>query len=622
MVRSTDQRTTQIKTIEDDPPDVDSREFDLLKLHQELTSIFDKDNPSQNSTERFIRLVTRMTNATASGWYRIELPKEESDETSRRFDQPPLFFAQRKSASVEGLREQMNFAALDAVEQGSLRITQASEDSGLSIIAAPCILEGHAAHVLVQALRLGGQPTEAYALILQLVARLGVNGGSAHTDQIGSLPSLISGPAFSDNFDGALQALCDACCDNSDLVAFAAAKKSTGFSLRCANHGHVLPKDANRVNDITRAMLEAVKYKQALIIDKKDANITRAPLLYNALGSMQCSSLAFLPVKRCDSKLLAMIVVAGPSRPKLLELKNHFETYSPLLGEILKDKPRGIIGGWRAVLRRLLSTPPKQWLAGGAATLFIVSALMFPVKYRLEAPLVIEPVQKRIITAPFDGVIDQVFVEPGGEVTLGAKLLKLDDEELLLRRTQLVTDQKRALKQKDIELATGSAADVQILQFEIAELQAQIDLINHQLANLLVTAPLEGLVIVGDLKRREGASVTTGEALFEIAPLSVVIVEAAVPAAEIDHLEPGMQAEFRVTALPGKKLSGSISNIHLRSTIRESQHVFIAESSLENVDLKLKPGMVGHAKIATGKQPLGWVWFHRAWQKLIEMLFW
>ena len=129
-------------------------------------------------------------------------------------------------------------------------------------------------------------------------------------------------------------------------------------------------------------------------------------------------------------------------------------------------------------------------------------------------------------------------------------------------------------------------------------------------------------MISGDLEKAEGAPLTTGQSLFEIAPLDKMIVEVAVVEDEIAHVSPGMPVVIRLDAYPGQSWKATLQRIHPRSEIRDNESVFIAELTLTNPQGLLRPGMNGRAKITGKRHPLAWNLFHRPWEYLLQSLGW
>ena len=131
-----------------------------------------------------------------------------------------------------------------------------------------------------------------------------------------------------------------------------------------------------------------------------------------------------------------------------------------------------------------------------------------------------------------------------------------------------------------------------------------------------ITADLAGVVLKGDLDDAVGAPVKVGQTLFEIAPLSPIKLELAIPETDLPSVEIGMVVHAQLDGYRGEAISGKVSKIHPRAEIRDSKNVFIAEVEFENPDDALRPGMSGVARVKSAIRPLGWIWFHKAWHRV------
>jgi RND family efflux transporter MFP subunit len=240
-----------------------------------------------------------------------------------------------------------------------------------------------------------------------------------------------------------------------------------------------------------------------------------------------------------------------------------------------------------------------------------------PVPYSIKCPCVIEPLQRRHVVAPFDGILAESLVKPGTEVQLGDVLARLEPQEMQWRRGEVDAKQKQAAKRRDAAQAARKLGEAQIAVLEMEKLQAELDQLDDRLQHLEIRSPTNGVVAAGDLQKGIGAPVKIGQSLFEIAPLESLLIELAVPQGEIAWLDEDATVHVRLDSFPSHPLVSKLMAVHPRAECRDAQTVFIAEAPLENEDQRLRPGMSGRGKIDAGWQPLGWVLFHRPWS-----LFW
>jgi multidrug efflux pump subunit AcrA (membrane-fusion protein) len=240
--------------------------------------------------------------------------------------------------------------------------------------------------------------------------------------------------------------------------------------------------------------------------------------------------------------------------------------------------------------------------------------------YRVACDCVIEPVKKRYVVAPFAGVFEKSLVRPGDVVEANQKLARMDGRELRMELAGVVADYQRAHKSRDVNVAAGKTGASQIDILEMQSLDQKRQLLESRMENLDIKSPTAGILVSGDLERTEGAPVTAGQALYEIAPLDKMIVEVEIHDEEIANVEVGQKTAVKLDAFPGTTWYGQIDKIHPRSEIRDSKNVFIAEVALPEGSETLRPGMKGSATITTASHTLLWNLLHKAYYTSLKWL--
>lgn len=251
-----------------------------------------------------------------------------------------------------------------------------------------------------------------------------------------------------------------------------------------------------------------------------------------------------------------------------------------------------------------------------------VLALAIPFPHRLHCDCLIEPVTRRFVAAPFDGVLERALVGPGDVVQQGDLLARLDGREIRWKRAGVAADQNQARKKRDAAQASHDYADMQIAALEMERLELELRLLDHRAENLEIRSPVAGVIASGDLERAEGAALKVGQSLFEIAPLDKMIVEVSVPDEDVSFITAGLPLQIRLDAYPGMQWQATMTQLHPRSEIRDENNVFITEAELDNADGRLRPGMKGRARIETTQRPIGWLLFHKPWEFISKKLQW
>ena len=110
-----------------------------------------------------------------------------------------------------------------------------------------------------------------------------------------------------------------------------------------------------------------------------------------------------------------------------------------------------------------------------------------------------------------------------------------------------------------------------------------------------ILAPLCGFVVRKNIV--EGQYVTEGEAMFEVADLSHVWVQAQIYEDQFAHVREGQAVEATVNAYPGEVFRGKVAFID--PVLNPATRTVNVRYDLANVDLKLRPGMYATVTLKT-----------------------
>ena len=94
-----------------------------------------------------------------------------------------------------------------------------------------------------------------------------------------------------------------------------------------------------------------------------------------------------------------------------------------------------------------------------------------------------------------------------------------------------------------------------------AQAQAQLALVEERIARASLTAPFDGIVVVGDLSQQLGSPVEQGKVLFEVAPLDSYRVELQVDERDIGELSQKQRGELALAGLPFERLPFTVRQI-------------------------------------------------------------
>jgi multidrug efflux pump subunit AcrA (membrane-fusion protein) len=326
-----------------------------------------------------------------------------------------------------------------------------------------------------------------------------------------------------------------------------------------------------------------------------------------------------VPLVNADQRAAGSILVAGPAARVLNEsTRNFLDAVAVPLGGVVAGVIHREGGPLSRMLRRASSlVRATRGIALGLGLAAAAAGLMIPVPYRISAACTTEPTTRRVSLAPFDGLLQTTHVAPGDIVTAGQLLASMDDREVRWELAGVVADRERAARERDSHRANHDVVRSYMADLECERLSARETLLRDRIDRLEVRSPIDGIVLAGSLDRRENVPVTTGQALYEIAPLDRLRIEVAVPADEISRVRVDMPADIRMAGTGETAHAGRIARIRPSSEIREGRNVFVAEVELDNRSGALRPGMEGSVRITTDSHPLAWNLFHRPWEYLL-----
>jgi len=228
--------------------------------------------------------------------------------------------------------------------------------------------------------------------------------------------------------------------------------------------------------------------------------------------------------------------------------------------------------------------------------------------YRVTAEGQLEGTMRRALGAPFDGYIAEVQAKAGDMVRAGDSLAVMDRRDLTLERLRWTTERQQHATEYDRALAARQRTEALRARNLIDQAEAQIRLVDEQLARASILAPFDGLVVSGELTQQVGAPVRRGDLLFELAPLDFYRVELRVHESQIAEVTPGQRGMLAVAALPGQSFAFTVERVTPVATAHEGRTYFAVDGRLDEAGDRLRPGMRGVGKIEIREERLVWIW--------------
>jgi multidrug resistance efflux pump len=234
--------------------------------------------------------------------------------------------------------------------------------------------------------------------------------------------------------------------------------------------------------------------------------------------------------------------------------------------------------------------------------------LLLPVTFHVGAPARVEGAVQRVLAAPMDGFLRQTRVRPGDSVKKGDVLVELADQELLLEKRKWESEVVRHQNNFSLAMGRSDRGQFAINYARAAEAKAQLELVEQQLARAQVIAPMDALVIQGDLTQVIGAPVKRGDTLLTLAPKGEYRIIVEVDERDIAYVYVGQRGRLALTALPGETLNVTVQRITPVATLtRDGRNVFDVEAKLDAGSTLPRHGLQGVAKIEADRHSLAWI---------------
>jgi multidrug resistance efflux pump len=396
--------------------------------------------------------------------------------------------------------------------------------------------------------------------------------------------------------------------------------KGRHVQLRGLSHSAAFGKKTNLIRSIEGAMDEAADQLATVIFPpRKDGpfQVTRAhaELLQQHGTGAVCS----IPMT-AGTLVLGAIVLELPTGSEFdartVELCEHAALLVGPVLDVKRKEDRWLAEkAWDSLLTQWSHlVGPRHAALKLWAALCVLAVLFFSVvngDYMITADASLEGKVQRAVTAAMQGYILDARARAGDIVRSGDVLATLDDRDLRLERLKLVSQGLQQESERRQAIAEGNRARSRILEAQLGQVQAQIILVDEQIARTRLVAPFDAVVVKGDLSQSLGAAVERGNVLFEIAPLDTYRVIMKVDERDITEVAVGQTGLLALTSMPNEEIALVVEKITPVSVVDQGRNYFRVEAVAKGAIDKLRPGMEGVGKIQVDRRKLFWIWTHK-----------
>lgn len=411
-------------------------------------------------------------------------------------------------------------------------------------------------------------------------------------------------------------------------------KKASHCQLAALSHSASFNKKTNAVRSLEAVMDEAIDQQMTIVyppLNSDQINVLRS---HQELSEAEANSaICTVPLSVAGRVLGAIVLERSKGQAFDAASVSLCEHVGSLLGPLLEVKRKDDrwigkkIGDSAQQQIKNLFGPRHAGLKFSA--LLITGLILFfafvSADYRITADARLEGTVQRSVVVPMAGYVVHSDVRAGDVIKKGEELFILDDKDLRLERLKWVGQKHKNTREFNEATADKDRAKARVLAAQIEQAEAEIALLDEQLARTRVTAPFDAFVVSGDLSQSLGAPVERGDVLFQIAPLDSYRVILNVNERDIDDVSKGLIGRLALASAPDNILPIQIEKITPIASAEEGQNYFRVEASLNASDLAdLRPGMEGVGKITVEERKILWIWTYKIvhWVRMFMWSWW
>lgn len=390
-------------------------------------------------------------------------------------------------------------------------------------------------------------------------------------------------------------------------------------------------RNASQTQRIESALLPAVIQGRAVWWPANEETLHDNDALKSLAQDLGAEHIALLPLPDSQGRTQAVLLLAfapGEDPRNLNTLQLALELMQPRMSDLRGQS----LSLTRRAGQRLQSTAERLFgpehpvlkLSGVLLMLLVLYLAFGSWHYRVDASAQLNTDATRLISAQFDGRIDQVHATAGDLVKEGTLLVTLDTRDMEQQRNELSAEISKTSTEINKFRAEDMLAETEIANAKLDQALAKAERIDGYLAQASSTAPFEGVIVEGEKKDLLGAPVKKGDRIFRIAKVEGLYITLMVSEREMRHIQPQASGEVALLSNPSHNIPIRVSSVIPVAQVKGQQgnQFMIKAELLEAPQPWWRPGMTGLARIDVGDKNVAWILSHRVVDKLRLLLWW
>jgi hypothetical protein len=389
-------------------------------------------------------------------------------------------------------------------------------------------------------------------------------------------------------------------------------------------------RDASQTQRIESALLPAVIQGREVWWPAGEDTLHDTDALSSLAQDLNAERIALVPIPDAQgiTQAVLLLAFAAGTPPGLNTLQLALELMQPRLSDLrgrsLSLQRRARQGLQNGAEQLFGPEHPLLKLSGVLLMLLVLYLAFGSWHYRVDASAQLVTDATRLISAQFDGRIDQVHATAGDLVKEGGLLVTLDTRDLEQQRNELSAEISKTTTEVNKYRAEGMLAETEIAQARLDQSLAKAERVDSNLAQASSNAPFEGVIVEGEKKDLLGAPVKKGDRIFRIAKVEGLYITLMVSEKEMRHIQPQASGEVALLSHPSHNIPIQVSSVIPVAQVKgqEGNQFLIKAELLEAPQPWWRPGMTGLARIDVGEKNVAWVLSHRVVDRLRLLLWW
>ena len=245
---------------------------------------------------------------------------------------------------------------------------------------------------------------------------------------------------------------------------------------------------------------------------------------------------------------------------------------------------------------------------------------------RIVAPCEIVPKEPVMITAPLEGIVEEVIVRPGQDILAG-QVLFVYDKRVPLQELKVAQKQVQIIQSELNRAITLSFKDarslpeIATLRIKLQKEQLRLELAEYQVDKLEVSSPMDGIAMLDSPEQWRGKPVRIGERVLVVSSPKMTKVRLWIPESDNVILDRSKPLKIFLNVSPEHSINAKLDYIADYTQMTDKGiPSFVSEAEWENDEVNVKMGLKGTA-ILYGQEVSLFYWIvRRPWANLRSMI--